>query len=507
MDSVPTQLFIGGEFVDAVDGATFEVISPATGLRLTDVAAAGAADVDRAVAAAKACLFSDGWGFKSTGAQRAVILRRFGEILGASTARLVEIECADNGKARREAEADFGDAVSACNHFADLAEKQDKEQGEVIDVGDGDFLCTVRHEPIGIIGAITPWNFPLLMAAWKLIPCIAAGCTMVLKPSELAPLTCLVMGEMLKKAGLPDGAYNVVPGLGPVAGAALSAHPGVDKLSFTGSVPTARRIMTAVAEGPRGISLELGGKSPLIAFEDSDIEALVDWIITGFCWGTGQVCSATSRVFLHKSIREEVLSKVVEKLKTLPIGNMSDPAFCADDKFETPMMGPVISKIQYDKIWEFIDEANADKSIARLYGGERSMVSSQDPNGFFIPPTVYVDVPTDARVWKEEIFGPVLCVREFETEEEALTLANDSVYGLAGAVFSADLERCARVTNGLRVGTVWVNNCQPAFIQLPWGGTKQSGIGRELGRWGLEEFTAMKTVNAVKDNKYKWGLW
>ena len=214
-----------------------------------------------------------------------------------------------------EAAADFGDAVAACGHFADLAEKQDRDQDEIIDVGDPEFVCKIRHEPIGIIGGVTPWNYPFLMGIWKVVPAIAAGCCIILKPSELAPLTCLMMAKMLQEAGLPDGALSVVPGLGPVAGAALTAHKDIDKLSFTGSVPTAKRIMTAAAEGPRAVSLELGGKSPLIAFEDSDIDALVDWIITGFCWGSGQVCSSTSRVFLHKSIRNQVLDKIVEKLK------------------------------------------------------------------------------------------------------------------------------------------------------------------------------------------------
>lgn len=507
MDSVNTQLFIGGKWGPSKDGSTFDVIRPATGQKLKDVSSAGATDVDAAVEAAKICLNSDSWGYKSTGAQRARILRKFGELIKERTADIVAIECADNGKARREAEADVGDSIAAANHFADLAEKQDKDQGEIIDVGDDDFVCKIRHEPIGIIGAITPWNFGWLMPIWKVIPAIAAGCCIVLKPSELAPLNSHFMAELLQQAGLPDGALNIVSGLGPIAGAALSAHADIDKLSFTGSAPTARKIMTSCSEGPRAIGLELGGKSPLIAFEDSDIDALVDWIITGFVWGAGQVCSSTSRVFLQKSIKESVLTKIVEKLKSLPIGDMSAPQFYADDKFESPMMGPVISKIQYDKIWAYIDEANADKTITRLYGGERSIVADLDPKGLFVPPTVYVDVPMTARVWKEEIFGPVLCVREFETEQEALDMANDTDYGLAGAVFSADLERCSRVCNSMRVGTVWINNCQPAFIQMPWGGVKKSGFGRELGRWGLEEFTSIKQITAVKDHTYKWGLW
>lgn len=290
MSSFKTQLYINGAYCDPVKGGTFTTFDPATNKPLAEVANATAEDIDIALKAATACLNSENWGYKSTGAQRAQILRRLGKLFEERKVFFAELDSLDQGKPYREADADLSDAISACEHFAMLAEQQDKNQGEVIDNGSaGDFVTTILYEPIGVIAAITPWNYPLLMGLWKVIPGIAAGCTMVLKPSELAPLSCLELGALCTEAGLPDGALNVCSGLGPDAGAPLATHELVDRVSFTGSVPTARKIMAGAALGPRGISLELGGKSPMIVFEDSDIPAAVDWIITGVLWGSGQV--------------------------------------------------------------------------------------------------------------------------------------------------------------------------------------------------------------------------
>ncbi len=500
LSKLETRLFIDGKYVAAKKGGTFENLNPATLEKIADVSAGTAEDIDLAVTAAKRCLNSAEWGYKSTGTQRAAILRKLGSIFTERKDELVRLDCLDHGKPKREAEADVGDAITACSHFATLAENQDHE--EIVDNGtNGDFITKIVHEPIGVIGAITPWNYPLLMACWKLIPAIAAGCTMVLKPSELAPMSCILLGQLCADAGLPAGAFNVVPGLGPEAGAALASHPHVDKISFTGSCPTAQKIMTcAAATGPRGLTLELGGKSPLIAFPDCDIDATVDWIITGFVWGSGQVCSATSRVLVHSSIRDVVVQKIVERLQTISIGDSLGENWTKAGA----LMGPVINKFQYDKIWAYIDGAKA-QGINLAYGGDRAIVQHLAP-GLFIPPTVFTDVPRDARVWVEEIFGPVVCINSFETEEEAITVANDSEYGLAAAVFSADLDRCTRISRELRAGIVWTNNCQPSFIQAPWGGVKKSGFGRELGRWGLEEFTSVKQVTSSAAG-YKWGLW
>jgi betaine-aldehyde dehydrogenase len=501
--SFKTQLYINGKYVDAVRGGTFPTYNPATGEVITNVAAATAEDVDLAITAAVACFNSSNWGVNSTGAQRAEILRKIGASLEARKLEIAKLECLDQGKPLREALADLGDAITACSHFAQLAEERDAHQDEVIENGtNGDFTTKIRLEPIGVVAAITPWNYPLLMAIWKVIPAIAAGCTIVLKPSEFAPLSCLLFGEICTEAGLPDGALNVLTGYGADAGAPLSNDPRIDKISFTGSGPTGRRIMAAAAQGPRAVSMELGGKSPLIIFEDAELDGAVDWVLTGILWGSGQVCSATSRVLVHESLKESLVSKILARLPGVKIGNSLSSEF---DDYSGPQMGPVISKQQYDKIWNFIDTAKAN-GYNVVYGGDRQHVSHCDANGYFIPPTIVVDPPTSAEVWKEEIFGPVLCIRSFVTEDEAVTEANDTVYGLAGAVFSRDEEVCARVAKNLRVGIVWKNCCQPAFVQAPWGGYKMSGFGRDIGRWGMEEFTGVKQITSCAPG-FAWGLW
>eukprot|EP01035_Chromulina_nebulosa_P020723 gene20723-26867_t len=502
MASYKTDLYINGKWLKPVLGGTFQTINPATGEVITDVANATSEDIDLAISSAKATLFSDNWGHKSTGKQRAVILRNIGNIIESRKDELAKLDSLDQGKPLREALADMGDAVSACSHFATLAEELDGKQYEDIDNGtNGDFTTKILYEPIGVIGAITPWNYPFLMGIWKVIPAIAAGCTIVLKPSELAPLTCLLLAEICTEAGLPHGALNVVTGLGADAGGPLSNHDGIDKVSFTGSVPTAKKIMAAAALGPRAISLELGGKSPLLVFEDADIPSAVDWILTGILWGSGQVCSATSRVLVHNSIKDQLLTKLLERVQEIKIGDSLSQEFLS---YEGPAMGPVISKGQYDKIWAYIDKAIAD-GITLFYGGDRKLVETLGP-GYFIPPTIFIDVPTTSAIWKEEIFGPVLSIRSFELEEEAIYSANNTEYGLAAAVFSADKERVTRVSRALRAGVVWENCCQPAFIQAPWGGYKKSGFGRELGRWGLEEFLGVKQITGCSSG-FSWGLW
>ena len=500
--SFKNQLFIDGKWVDPVLKGTFTNRNPSNDEVLCEVANGTAADIDLAVQAARRCLESEIWGYKSTGAQRAVVLRKLGEIISARQEEIAKLDSIDQGKPMREARADMGDAISACAHFAKLAEEQDTHQNEVIDNGtDGAFVTTIVLEPIGVIGAITPWNYPFLMAIWKVIPAIAAGCTMVLKPSELAPLSCLLLGELCIEAGLPAGALNVVTGLGPDAGGPLSNHTGVDKLSFTGSQVTGSRIMAAAAAGPRAVSMELGGKSPMIVFRDADINGAVDWIITGILWNTGQVCSATSRVLVHESIFDTLMTRLVERVKAIRIGDQQSAEMLSHTG---PSMGPVVSRGQYDKIWTAID-LGISNGLNLFYGGQRSQVADLG-NGYYIPPTIFTDVPTDSSTWKEEIFGPVLCVNRFNTEIEAVRVANDSEYGLAAAVFSADAGRCDHVARALRVGILWKNCSQPAFIQAPWGGVKRSGFGRELGRWGMEEFTAVKQVTGCASG-YSWELY
>ena len=499
-----TQLFIDGSWVHASDGGTFDTINPATGEVIAAVASATAVDIDLAVRAARACVDGPSWGLSSTGAQRATVLRRLGDLVAAQQEELARLDALDQGKPLREARADVNDVLAACAHFATLAEGLD-EGPEVVDNGSkGDFTTTVVREPVGVVGAITPWNYPLLMGVWKVLPALAAGCTVVLKPSELAPLSCLVLAEMLSAAGLPAGALNVCPGLGPAAGAALAEHPGVDKLAFTGSAPTARRVMAAAAAGPRAVSLELGGKSAMLVFPDADLDAAVDWALTGVLWGSGQVCSATARLLVHVDVRAAFVEKLLARLPAVAVGDSLSAEMVA--RGDAPAMGPLVSRAQCDKVWGYIDDARA-VGAAVLYGGDRAAVAAvAGGRGFFVPPTVLTDVATDSRVWREEVFGPVLCVRAFHTEEEAVAAANDSMYGLAAAVMSADADLCGRVARRLRVGVVWHNCSQPAFVQAPWGGVKQSGFGRDLGRWGLEEFLVVKQVTACASG-FSWGLW
>lgn len=362
-----TQLFIDGEYVDPVKGGKFTVYNPADGSVIGECANGTAEDIDLAVQAAKRALHSDNWGYKSTGAQRAVILRKVKEILERRTEEIALLDSFDMGKPLREAKADLADAVTACEHFAQLAEKQDTHQNEEIDNGTGgDFTTQIVLEPIGVVGAITPWNYPFLMGIWKVIPAIAAGCTVVLKPSELAPYSCLLFGEIFNEAGLPKGAMNVITGLGPDAGAPISTHDGIDKISFTGSVPTAQKIMQGAALGPRAISLELGGKSPLVVFEDAEVNSAVDWILTGILWGSGQVCSATSRVLLHKDIREKVLARLLERLQAVKIGRSLDEEMKNHDG---PTMGPVVSKGQQEKILQqYIAHGIHTEKLTVLFG-------------------------------------------------------------------------------------------------------------------------------------------
>lgn len=310
---------------------------------------------------------------------------------------------------------------------------------------------------------------------------------------------------MCNDAGLPPGALNIVSGLGADAGAPLAAHEGVDKVAFTGSIPTAKKIMLAAAMGPRAISLELGGKSPILVFDDADVEGTVDWILTGILWGSGQVCSATSRLLIQSTIKDAILSRLKERLELVKIGNSLDESIAL---YQGPTMGPVVSRGQYDKIIAYIDHGVEIEKLQVFYGGKKEQVALKETlgEGYFVHPIVFLDVPTTSKLWKEEIFGPVLCIREFNTEDEAMILANDNMYGLAAAVMSADEDRCNRVARGIRAGIIWKNCSQPTFIQAPWGGYKKSGFGRELGRWGLDEYTGVKQITGCK-NGFQWGLW
>ena len=485
-----TQLFINGRWVAPAEGGTFDVVDPATEEIVHRAPAGTALDIDMAVKAARRAFDLDGWP-KVTGARRASFLRAIARDIRDRLPDLARLEVIDNGKPLSEAEWDIGDAAGCFEFYAGLAEQFDNHPEDAVDVPDARFHSKAVREPVGVVGAIIPWNYPLLMAAWKVAPALAAGCTMVLKPSELTPLTALELAAIADEAELPPGVLNVVTGLGAAAGQALVDHPGVDKLAFTGSLPTGSKVMAAVARDIKRVSLELGGKSPLIVFEDADIEQAVEWIMFGIFWNQGQVCSATSRVLIYNDIYDQVLSRLIQEAGRITIGGGLE---------EGILLGPLVSAAQQQKVLTAIAAAKTAGASIASGGGRPSGLK----RGFFVEPTVLTDVPMDCDAWTEEIFGPVVCVRPFSNELEAVSLANDTRFGLAAAVMSQDLERADRVAADLRAGIVWINCSQPTFTEAPWGGYKRSGIGRELGRWGLDNYLEIKQVTRYVSSK-PWG--
>lgn len=484
------KMFIDGKWTFAESGAALDVIDPSTEAVFHRIPAAAAVDVDRAVKAARLAFDQGPWP-KMSGCERAVYLRGIANLIRSRKLDLARIEVMDNGKPLPEAEWDIGDAAGCFDYYAGLAEQLDDNPSELIALPDERFSSEAVLEPVGVVGAIVPWNYPLLMAAWKVAPALAAGCSVVLKPSELTSLTALELAAIADQVKLPRGVLNIVTGLGHEAGQALIDHPMVDKLAFTGSVPTGSRVMAAAARDIKRVSLELGGKSPFIICEDADLEKAVEWIMFGIFWNQGQVCSATSRVLVQESIYPQLLARLVEETRKITIGNGLESGV---------LLGPLVSAGQFDKVLSAIEKGVADG--ARLMtGGKRA---SGFPRGYFVQPTVLADVPLESAAWKEEIFGPVVCLRSYASEDEAIRLANDSEFGLAAAVMSQDDARASRIARKLRAGIVWINCSQPTFTEAPWGGFKKSGIGRELGRWGLANYLETKQITRYHSEQ-AWG--
>ncbi|KAH8810728.1 aldehyde dehydrogenase domain-containing protein [Xylogone sp. PMI_703] len=471
----PTGLFINNEFVKGVEGKTIEVINPSTEEIITSVHEATEKDVDIAVAAARKA-FEGPWK-TVTPQERGKLLLTLATLVEKNSDLLSSVESLDNGKALVIAKDDIAAVADTLRYYGGWA---DKIEGKVIDTNPNTFSYT-RQEPIGVCGQIIPWNFPLLMLAWKIGPALATGNTVVLKTSEITPLSALVFAPLIKEAGFPPGVVNIITGLGKVVGAAISSHMDIDKVAFTGSTAVGRQVMQAAAlSNLKKVTLELGGKSPNIVFNDADIENALSWVNYGIFYNQGQDCVAGSRVYVQSGIYDEFLERFKARAQANKVG---DPF--AQETFQ----GPQVSKTQFERIMSYIQEGkNAGATL--VTGGERF-----GDKGYFIQPTIFSNVTEDMKIVREEIFGPVCAISKFDTEEEVLKLANNTTYGLASAVHTTDLNTAIRVSNGLRAGTVWVNQYTITLTQLPFGGWKQSGIGRELGEAGLAEYTQTKTVS------------
>ncbi|MBO3758484.1 aldehyde dehydrogenase family protein [Ciceribacter sp. L1K22] len=484
------KLFIDGKWVAPVKGGHFPVINPATEEIFAHAPAGTAEDIDLAVAAARRAFDTGTWP-RMSGTERARYIRAISEKILERKLDLGRLEVMDNGKPLPEAVWDMEDTAGCFAFYAGLAEELDSNSEDAVSLAEPRFSSKVVREPIGVAGAIIPWNYPLLMASWKVAPALAAGCTMVLKPSELTPLTALELAAIAEEVGLPDGVLNIVTGYGADAGQPLSEHAGVDKLAFTGSVPTGSKIMQAAARDIKNVSLELGGKSPFVVFADSDIDKAVEWIMFGIFWNQGQVCSATSRVLVEESIYPRLMERLIAETARISIGNGLDDGI---------LLGPLVSKGQHDKVLAMIGRGLSEGAKV-AHGGKRPVGLDR---GYFLEPTILTDMDEDNFVWREEIFGPVVCVKPFKDEADAIRMANDSRFGLAAAVMSKDKQRCERVARAFRAGIIWINCSQPTFTEAPWGGYKQSGIGRELGKWGLSNYLEVKQITSFNSDE-PWG--
>jgi aldehyde dehydrogenase (NAD+) len=470
-----TKLLINNCWVPSESGKTFATINPSTGEEICQVAEADAADVDKAVKAARAA-FEGPWR-KMRASERGRLLYRLADLIEANADELARLETLDNGKPLSIAKAvDVAKTVGCYRYFAGWA---DKVQGKTIPI-DGDFFCYTRHEPIGVVGQIIPWNYPMLMQSWKLAPALATGNTVVMKPAEQTPLSALRIGELLLEAGYPEGVVNILPGFGPTAGAALAHHMDVDKVAFTGSTEVGRLIMTAAAQSNlKRVTLELGGKSPNIIFEDTDLDAAVEGAHMGIFVNQGQSCCAGSRVFVEEKIYQQFVEKSIARAAKRRVGDPLDP---------TTDQGPQVDQSQFDRIMGYI-ESGRNEGATLACGGER--VGNR---GYFIRPTIFADVQDDMKIAREEIFGPVMSVISFKDLDEVITRANRTDYGLAAGIWTRDVKKAHAVANGVRAGTVWVNCYHVLDARAPFGGFKQSGMGRELGEYGLQEYTEVKTV-------------
>ncbi|MSY19047.1 MAG: aldehyde dehydrogenase family protein [Actinobacteria bacterium] len=471
-------MFIDGRWVHAQDGATLDTLDPATGLVLATVPAAGPADIDLAVRAARRASDDGTWGSAVSERERSRILFRMAELVREQRIELAELEVRDCGKPIGDAYGDVDEVAFMFEYYAGWATKI---SGDIPPVGP-DAMSLIVKEPVGVCGLIVPWNYPMMMAAQKMAPALAAGCTVILKPAEQTPLTALRLARIAELAGVPAGVVNVVTGVGNRAGEALLTHPMVDKISFTGSKVVGQHIQRTCADQLKRVTLELGGKSPNIVFADADLATAIPGTCNGVFGNQGEVCSAGSRVFVEASIYDDVMQQMTDFAAAIKLGSGLDP---------TTTMGPLVSAVQRDRVQGYVDIGRTEARLA--FEGQRPT----DPalsGGYFVPPTIFEATSNQLRIAREEIFGPVMTVIPFTTIDQVIALANDTEYGLAAALWTRDISRALRTARAIRAGVVWINDSQPAPSETMWGGYKQSGIGRELGPYALDAYLESKHI-------------
>jgi betaine-aldehyde dehydrogenase len=474
------QMFIGGRWVDARSGKTDDILDPSTEQVIATVPRAAAADVEVAVRVAREAFDNGPWP-RMKAVERADVLRAAARKIRERAGELARLETRQMGKLLEESLVDMDDAAHTFDLYAGMAQDQ---HGETLEVP-GDTMSMVVREPVGVTVGITPWNYPMLMAAWKAAPSLAAGNVMIVKPATVSPLTNLELARIFEEAGLPEGVFQVVTGPGGEVGDYLAGHPLVDMVAFTGSVEVGKSIMRKAADNVKNIGLELGGKSPNIVFADADFEAAIDGALSGIFAGSGEVCSAGSRLLVERPIYDRFVGELVSRAMTITVGDPLD----AESE-----MGPLVSRDQLERVERYV-KIGLEEGAKLATGGGRL-----EGEGYYFEPTIFVDVDNKMTVAQEEIFGPVLVVIPFDGEQDAIDIANDTIYGLAGAVWTRDVSKAMRVVRAVRAGITWVNTYHPTYSEAPWGGYKQSGVGRELGTYGLDEYTEVKQINIQLDD-------